>query len=87
MNTQVNTTKVLFHTSERPLHTKGTGFRNAYNSLMRKDMLPVSDAIRELTGWSYTTFYNKMSGRTGIRLTELPIVESVFSEYGINSWM
>jgi hypothetical protein len=61
-------------------------FIKAWETLSKKDMAPVRRELMDQLGWSPATFDYRRRGFTPIRVNEVPVIEAIFSAYGINAW-
>ena len=60
------------------------GFQSAWEKLPINKRELVQSEIMERLGISVTTFYNKCSGRSKIRKTEIPFIKKIFKKYKID---
>lgn len=62
------------------------GFEQAFYNLPHHELNAVKDALMDSLGWSIASFYYKKRGVAPIRENEIPVIESIFSGFGINAW-
>ena len=60
-----------------------TGFKDTFRKLPAFLLRDVEAEIRDITGWSKVTFYNKLNGRTQVKPLEKRALKEVFEGYGI----
>lgn len=62
------------------------GFEAAFNHLPKDELISVRKRFMSDQRWSISLFYYKKRGDTPIWEHEVPVIESIFSEYKINPW-
>lgn len=62
------------------------GFQQAFYNLPHHELNSVKDELMDSLGWSIASFYYKKRGVAPIRENEIPVIESIFSGFGIEAW-
>jgi len=76
MVNEINTTKVV-----------KSDFQKGYEMLLPRDQRELRLKMMFECGWlTASTFYNKRKGVQPILKPEIPIIESIFSEYNLDPW-
>lgn len=78
-----NNTKV---TVRRSPIVHSDGFAKAFYNLPHHELNAVKDELMDSLGWSIASFYYKKRGFAPIRENEIPVIESIFSGFGIDAW-
>lgn len=60
------------------------GFKDTFLKLPAYLLRDVETEIREQTGWSKVTFYNKRNGLTEVKPLERKALAEIFAGYGID---
>ena len=64
-----------------------TEFIRGYEMVPAKMQTKVRDEIMKKCGWSsIMTFHLKRKGKRPIKILEVPVIETVFSQFNINPW-
>jgi len=62
------------------------GFSKGYYALRVDQLEDFREEMKAAAGWSHSKMYNRMRGLFPFRDVEIPIVDRIFSYYGLNAW-
>lgn len=62
------------------------GFADAFYNLPSRHSLVIRREFQKRLGWSRASFYLKCSGESPIRQNEVPVIQEIFTRFGLNPW-
>ncbi|HEX2968824.1 MAG TPA: hypothetical protein VHO46_06930 [Bacteroidales bacterium] len=77
---------MICRNAQKKVKSELSGFEEAFRSIPKNRILKVRKEIMTRLNWSISLFYYKKRGDTPIWENEVPFLEEIFSEYGINPW-